>query len=428
MKQNTENRNFFRAAFSSVITSKDFRFAWFSNVFFFSGLWTQTLVLGWIAFEMTGSEFLVALFTAARLAPMILGPIAGAFADRLNKVHLLMAACGWAAVAISVVAVLAGTGMLEYWGLVVAGLAIGMAQSPSQPARGALVAELVPARELSNANALNALALNMTQVVGPGIGGIMIATLGAPAALWVSTSWYVLSLLMLLPLRKHQNLSSGQEHGSMLRLMVEGLKLVGRNRLAVGVLLVTFSANALLWPVYQSFMPIFAEQRLHLDAAGLGALLMAAGIGGLLGSIAIASLGDFKFKGALFVYGTMVWAALWAVFAFLTNVPAAFIILCLVGFSSAAFGVLQTTLLLIVTPPELHGRVMGIQELAIGIMPIATLLLGLAAESIGVALTTFIAAVLLILVLGLLVMLIPAVTKIGRETSGELVETKIVSP
>ncbi|WP_281285123.1 MFS transporter [Glutamicibacter uratoxydans] len=394
---------------------------------FFSGLWTQTLVLGWMAFEMTGSEFLVALFTSARLAPMVLGPIAGAFADKLNKIHLLMAACGWAAVAISVVAVLAGVGALEYWGLVVAGLAIGMAQSPSQPARGALVAELVPAKELSNANALNALALNMTQVVGPGIGGVMIATLGAPAALWVSTSWYVLSLLMLVPLRKRESPGAPEEHGSMMVLIIDGLKLVGRNRLAVGVLLVTFSANALLWPVYQSFMPIFAEQRLHLDAAGLGAMLMAAGIGGLLGSIAIAALGDFKFKGALFVYGTMVWAALWAVFAFLTDVPMAFVVLCLIGFSSAAFGVLQTTLLLIVTPPVLHGRVMGIQELAIGIMPIATLALGAAAEGIGVALTTFIAAVLLVFVLGLLIMMTPAITKIGRQASGELVETTAVS-
>jgi len=409
--------NFLAAAFSSVRTNKEFRSVWLSNVFFFSGLWTQTLVLGWMAFDMTGSEFLVAVFTAARLAPMILGPIAGAFADRHNKVHLLMIACGWAALAVAAVAVLASTGVLKYWGLVAAGLAIGLAQSPSQPARGALVAEIVPPAELSNANALNALALNMTQIVGPGIGGLLIAAVGAPAALWVSTSWYLLSLAMLWPLRRRTQQKLHEAGGSMLSLIVQGLKLVARNKLAVGVLLVTFCANALLWPVYQSFMPVFAEQRLALDAAGLGALLMAAGIGGLLGSIAIAALGDFSFKGALFVYGTMAWAALWAVFSLITNAPAAFVLMSLVGLSSAAFGVLQTTLLLIVTPASLHGRVMGIQELAIGIMPIATLVLGIIAERAGVGPTTFVAAVLLVAVLGILVLRIPAITTIGRQPS-----------
>lgn len=413
----TAKLNLLAAAFSSVRTNKDFRFVWLSNVFFFSGLWTQTLVLGWMAFEMTGSEFLVAVFTAARLAPMILGPIAGAFADRHNKVHLLMIACGWAAVAVAAVAVLSSTGLLNYWGLVAAGLAIGLAQSPSQPARGALVAEIVPPAELSNANALNALALNMTQIVGPGIGGLLIAAVGAPAALWVSTSWYLLSLGMLWPMRRMTQQKPQEVDGSMMSLIIQGLKLVGRNRLAVGVLLVTFCANALLWPVYQSFMPVFAEQRLGLDAAGLGALLTAAGIGGLLGSISIAALGDFSFKGALFVYGTMAWAALWAVFSMVTSAPAAFVLISLVGLSSAAFGVLQTTLLLIVTPASLHGRVMGIQELAIGIMPVATLILGIIAERSGVGPTTFVAAVLLVAVLGILVLRIPAITSIGRQRS-----------
>ncbi|MGW1400786.1 MFS transporter [Streptomyces sp. NPDC002405] len=300
-----------RGALASLRGNRPFQWLWFSNVFFFGGVWTQTLVLGWLAFELTHSEFLVAVFTAARLAPMFLGPVAGAFADRHNRVRLLVVACAWATGAGTTVAALATADLLPYWVLVVGGLAIGLAQSPSQPARASVVLELVGQEKLSNANALNAMAMNMTQVIGPGLGGAMIAAMGAPAALWVSTAWYGASLVMLLPLRGHGKVVHDQAQ-SVRAMVVGGLRIIARSRLAVAVLVVTLAANTLLWPVYQAFMPVFAEQSLGLDAAGLGALLTCCGIGGLVGSLVIAGLGDFPYKGGLFVFGTAAWAALWA--------------------------------------------------------------------------------------------------------------------
>ncbi|NUR88684.1 MAG: MFS transporter, partial [Nonomuraea sp.] len=279
-------------AFASLRGNRPFQLLWVSNLFFFGGVWTQTLVLGWLAYETTGSEFLVAVYTAARLAPLLLGPVAGAYADRHNRVRLLVVACAWATGAVAVVASLATFGLLPYWALVAGGLAIGIAQSPSQPARASLVLELVGRDNLSNANALNSVALNMTQVLGPALGGTLIAAIGAPAALWVSAAWFGASLVLLIPLRGH-----GHGHvvsaaaGSVLSMVTGGFRTIARNRLAVAVLLVTLAANTLLWPVYQSFMPVFARESLHLDAAGLGALLTCCGVGGLIGSVVIAGLG-----------------------------------------------------------------------------------------------------------------------------------------
>jgi MFS family permease len=172
-------------------------------------VWTQTLVLGWLAWEATHSDFLVAVYTAVRLAPLLLGPFAGAFADRHNRVRLLIVAAAWALAAVSAVATLASLGKAPYWVLVIGGLAIGLAQSPSQPARASLVMALVGRQNLSNANALNSMALNMTQVIAPAVGGLMITGLGAPAALWVSTVWYAISLVALLPLREYGRIGLG---------------------------------------------------------------------------------------------------------------------------------------------------------------------------------------------------------------------------
>ncbi|WP_433214217.1 MFS transporter [Microtetraspora malaysiensis] len=402
--------------FSSLKQYPNFRRLWISNLFFFGGVWTQTLVLGWIVFDMTGSEFLMAVFTAVRLAPMLLGPLSGAISDRFDRIKLLLAASAWALVTITVVAALASTNHISYWGLVIGGLCIGMTQSPSQPARSTLVLDFVGRGSLSNANALNSIAMNMTQVIGPAIGGGMIAAFGAPVALWISAAWHLISLMALWPLRKTGKAATRAAGESLAKMLALGVKAVFSNRLATSVLLITLIANILLWPIYQAFMPVFAHVGLGLDADGLGWLLTCSGLGGLLGSLSIAALGDFKFKGALFVIGTGAWGALWAAFALSSSVPLSFTLMAAIGLASSPFGILQTTLLLMMTEPSVQGRVMGIQELAIGVMPLSALALGAAAELIGVAAVALISGVLLVLLLAVLTVRVPALLRYSGST------------
>jgi predicted MFS family arabinose efflux permease len=372
---------------ASLRDSPKFRLLWISNLFFFGGAWTQTLVLGWIVFETTGSEFLLALFTAVRLLPLLLGPLGGALSDRLNRVRLLIVACAWALCAVSVVAMLASLGHAPYWVLLLGGLAIGLAQSPSQPARAALVLDLVGRDNLSNANALNAMAINLTQVVGPALGGTMISAFGAPTALWIATGWYGLSLIALLPLRSEKTARHPHQE-SVWQMLAGGFRAVLASRLVSAVLLVTLSANILIWPVYQSFMPVFAVDVLHLDAAGLGWMLTCYGVGGVIGSMVVAGLGDFRFKGGLFVIGTAIWGLLWAMFALSQAVPLSFALIGVIGLMTAPFIILQTTLLLITNPPGMQGRALGMQELVIGVMPLSALVLGVVAQAVGVGPTT----------------------------------------
>ncbi|RZT13278.1 transmembrane secretion effector [Kribbella sp. VKM Ac-2569] len=265
----------------SLRDNRAFRLFWFSNLFFFGGVWTQTLVLGWLAWEATHSDFLVAVYTAVRLAPLLLGPFGGAFADRHNRVRLLIVAASWALVAVSAVATPASLGKASYWVLVVGGLAIGLAQSPS----------------------------------------------------------------------------------------------------------------------------------LGLNAAGLGWMLTCAGVGGLTGSLVIAWLGDFRFKGGMFVVGTAIWGTLWSLFALSHDTVVSFVLMTAIGVMSAAFGVLQTTLLLMTTDESLHGRALGVQELAIGIMPIASLAIGAFAEHYGVGITTLVSAVLLVAAVATLGLWTPALLR-----------------
>ena len=110
---------------SSLILYPRYRLLWVSNLFFFTGVWTQTLVLGWLVFEITHSEFSVAVFTAARLAPMMLGPLSGVISDLFDRVKLLLIASAWAFGAMALIAALLSADMIPYWGLVVGGGASG---------------------------------------------------------------------------------------------------------------------------------------------------------------------------------------------------------------------------------------------------------------------------------------------------------------
>lgn len=404
-------------ALTSLQGSPQFRLLWFSNMFFFGGAWTQTLVLGWLVYETTQSAFLLSLFTAVRLVPLLLGPFGGVLSDRFDRVRLLIVACLWAIGAVSTVAVMVSMGYVPFWALVGGGLAIGLAQSPSQPARAALVFDLVGRKNLSNANALNAMAINMTQVVGPALGGAMISTFGAPAALWISTAWYAISLLTLLPLRSLKRVQHAHPE-PVLQMLSGGFRMILANRLTAAVLLVTLAANILIWPIYQGFIPAFAASILDLDAAGLGWLLTCSGVGGLTGSLIIASLGDFRFKGGLFVLGTAAWGVLWSLFGLSDSVPLSFVLMGGIGLMSASFGVLQTTLLLMTTEPGLQGRALGVQELTIGIMPFSSLVLGVAAEAVGLGPTTFASGLLLTVAMLALAMRVPVLLRYSGIEQG----------
>lgn len=398
----------------SLVVYPRFRLLWLSNLFFFGGAWTQTLILGWLVFDLTGSSLRLAVFGAIRLAPMLFGPLAGVIADRVDRARFILIATAWALAVVIVLAALATAGWATYWVLVAGGLLIGVAQSPTQPARSSLVLDFVGRERLSNANALNSMAMNMTQVIGPALGGVLIGVVGAAGALWISAGWFAISVLLLWPLR---NSSQGRVEAagvSIMGLLVGGVRLVLTNRLMTNVLLVTLVANILLWPIFQAFMPAVAKGILGLDARGLGLLLTCAGLGGLAGSMIIAWLGDFERKGGVFLFGTALWGLLWVPFALSRSWPLSFALMIGIGVASATFGVLQTTLMLMLAEPTAYGRVLGIQELAIGVQPFATLGLGALAQVVGLPHTILLSSIALIVLVLALAARSPALIRYSR--------------
>lgn len=390
--------NVFARALDSLRTNRDFRFLWFSNIFFIGGNWSLTLVLGWLVYETTASELKLAIFTALRLAPMWLGPISGLMADRYNRALIIRVLALWAMVVIVVLAVIEVFATPSYPVLMIAGFLTGLAQSPSQPSRNALTLQLVGRKRLANANALSALGMGLTGATAPAIGGVILNDAGATWALLYAATWYLAAALCIWRVRASHTIVRA-ETTKIVTLLRDGLRQVMSNQLTATMIIITLAANILIWPINHSFLPVFASDVLELGPDGLGRLMMFIGVGSVIGSFIIASLGDFRYKGAMFVYGSMLWGAVWAMFGLSSVVEISYALLLGIGIIGAAFGVLQSTLMLMASKPEVQGRALGVLELAIGAMPIGTLLLGTIAQTIGVGTTTTIAGTLFVAIL-----------------------------
>lgn len=382
--------------------TRQFAWLWVSNLFFFGASWMITIILGWLIYEVTASPLLLSVFTFCRTVPMLLGPVAGVIADRVHRVRFLVTMASWATVVVAFTAIMVTLDRTPVWLILAAGLGVGLAHSPTQPARTALVIEYVGPTSVSRANAINSLAISLTQVLGPTVGSILITTIEVSGALWAAAACFALATLALIPLRHTGRSRHATRKISVLHQLHEGVRTVLRIRPAVGILVVTILANFLLWPVYQSFVPVFAVDQLHLGANGMALLLTCCGTGSLLGSLFIARLGDFRHKGRFFLYGTVLWALGWLVFTQLSGPAAAGVALFLAGIASSGFMVLQATVLLIAVPREAHGQSLGLMQLAIGAQPFGAVVIGVVSEHIGVpnavALSTAILAVGTVLV------------------------------
>lgn len=373
----------------------DFRLLLASSFLYSTCLWMLIIVTGWLAYELTGSAFLVAVFGAVRVTPQVFGPFVGALVDRIDRKKLLITARALQATFAGILAILSATGLLEFWHLVVIGFFQGVIMTASFTTYAAISMDIVGKDNISNAVSLNLVVMNVTRVIGPVAGGALIAVLGPATTFGIASllaSLAMVSLFLLaLPAR---TMVSGQ--GSVFRELAQGFKYVIHNRDMLSVLAITFVANLFVWPAYASFMPVFAKDNLGLDALGLGILTSGFGVGALIGALIIASMGNVKGKGLIYLLGTLLFALFFGAFVLSGSFPLALFLVSVAGLASSGFGIMQSTLILILAPEDMRGRSMGFLMLAIGGMSVGSLALGVVANVIGASLATAINCALLV--------------------------------
>ena len=367
---------------ASVFAIADYRRLWVIGTISSVVRWLDTLAMAVFAYQQTGSAFVVAMLTMLRMLPMsVLGLALGAIGERVQRRVLLLAVLVLMALTAAVLAALAWSGRLAVWHLAVASLLNGMAWASDNTVRRFLIGEVVGAARMSAGMSLDIGAGNAARLVGPMLGGALLAVVGIEGAFALGALLYLPTIAAAWRLGyRNPHLASGGP--SLVGRIAEGFAVVRRDPRLVGTMVVTLIFNLWGWPA-TSMVPVIGADRLGLSAPGIGVLAGMDGLGALASAVALAAWlrpGIFR---ATYVGGTALYLASVVAFAVSPVPVAAGAALLVTGLASSGFGIMQSTLVFVHAPAEARSRVFGVLAVCIGTAPIGFLHLGLLAERIG---------------------------------------------
>ncbi len=359
-----------------------FRHLWFSTFAWNFARWMEMTVTGWVALQLTGSPWQVALIGVFRNAFMPLaGPITGALADRFDRVTLMKGAQWGNVLVVVAVATALVSGYGAYWQLVLATLWLGASWGIDWPTRRALMADLVGPERVLQAVVLDNWTMNVSRVAGPLLAGAVLAVWGAPGAFIALALSFLLASVTLAGLRGAGQRPAAQRR-SMWGELAAGLAYVRGDVAVWAILVITVLMNCLLFP-YLQLLSVFAEQVLRVGPVGLGYMGAANGVGAVLGLLVLPRFRSLKGQGWAFAGGSCLACLALALFAGTTSFPFALALLVVTGLGTSAFGTMQSTIILTRSSPAMRGRAMGLLAMAIGSAPLGALETGLLVELIG---------------------------------------------
>ncbi|MGH2465385.1 MAG: MFS transporter, partial [Candidatus Limnocylindrales bacterium] len=329
---------------------------------------------------------------------LVLTLYAGALADSVDQRRLLLATQICLAAFAGILAVLVQVDSILFWQvLVLAGLA-GIANALAGPAFQAIIPALVERDALGNAIALNSAQFNLARIVGPAIAGVLIGIAGEAPSFWLNAASFIAVMVALIAIRMPTEQSIERARAGLWANLGEGFAYV-RGRKPLLALLVLAMAPAVFILPYLTLLPIFADE-LGIGAAGLGLLTASIGVGALAGAMAVALRRRSGANGRTLAIGLSLMSLTVAIFALSRIELLTCVALAVLGAAQVAYYTSTNTLIQLLSPGRLRGRIMSIYVLtSIGISPIGSLLAGGVAEVIGAPVTLAAGGVLTVLAL-----------------------------
>ena len=395
----------------SALRHRGFRLLWIATLLSSTARWADMVVIGWLTLELTDSAFMVGIVAAAKMAGYLAAPFMGVVADRMDRRLLLVAAAG---VNLAVATLMLGlfvAGALVLWHIVALALVSSLTWALDNPTRQAFVPDLVELDDLTNAIALNAVAVEITVVVGPALGGLLIPAFGMGGAYALIAAIYLLDVAVLL-LLKDARRQAAQGHESPLRSLLAGLRYVRGNETVLWLLVIACLLNLLAAPYRYAFLPVFARYVLDSGPAGYGMLTAMAGVGALAAGIWVVWLGNYRAKGRLLVWSAFAWPASLLLFAASTSYSASAALIFAAGLTQALVWTVIATLILSNTSQAMRGRVMGLRAGVVVSLPVGNFLAGAAAERIGAPIAQGAYAALAMGIMLAIVLLVPALRRL----------------
>lgn len=365
------------------LNNSDFCLLISSNFPWWTTRFMEMTVVGWLVLDMTNSPWQVSVIGFYRSVPfLVAGFWAGSIIDSLGRRRVIIYAQAVSTLSSSMIMALLWLDRLAFWQLAVSVAIICLSWSLDWPARRTYMPDLVGKDQTVEALLLENLMQNIARILGPFLGGFLIAAIRVEGAYTVLAALAGVTLLLLLGLSKQPLPHTHKVHSSPWQEMAEGWRYAWHNQPILGVLLITMIMNLWVFP-YMLLLPVFARDVLGQGPAGLGILGAGAGIGAFVGLVLINRLRHVISPGWIFGLGSLSQAIAIFLFSTSTNFTLSLILLILSGLGQACFGTMQSSIMLLAASDEMRSRMMGALVLAIGTGPLGQLEVGAMAELLG---------------------------------------------
>jgi MFS family permease len=370
----------------------NYRLWFFGQLVSLMGTWMQSTAQGYLIYQLTGSPAYLGLVGFIGGMPALLFTLfGGVIADRISRRKLMVITQISMLILAFILAILAFTGVVQPWHILILAFLLGVANAFDAPARNAFVTELVSREDMTNAIALNSTMFNLATVVGPSVAGLTYAAFG-PAWCFTLNGISFIAIIVALLFMRIKPIIQPDYRPSIMADLKEGLQYVFSHRLILSLIgsigLVSFFGIGML-----TLLPAWATDILHGDVTTNGLLVSARGLGSMLGALMLAYIGNRKFRGKLWTVGAFIMPVMLFIFAWIRWLPFSLVALVGIGWSFMMISNNSNAILQSQVPDNLRGRLMSVFTLVFfGSMPLGSLFAGVFAQKFNEPLTVVIGA------------------------------------
>ena len=364
----------FRATFRAF-HYRNFRLMWAGAFTSTTGAFVQEVAQSWLVYTLTESAFLLGLTAFLNGAPILLfSLLGGVAADRMDRRKLLLFSQYVQTLSAFALALLLWWDVIAVWHIMAAAFVTGVGQAFGGPAYQALIPSLVEEEDLPNAIALISIQFNLARVVGPVVGGLAFTTLGAAACFGINGLSFLAVIVSLLIIRLR--FVPKKTEARVLQSLQQGLSFVYRHHSLLALVLLSTITAFLAVPLIM-LLPVFARETYGLEAQGYSTMMAFSGAGAVMGALFVAWLGNAPRKGRTSLAMQMVLGVTTLTFALSTHLWLGCAFIFLAGGAILAVFALLNSLVQLLAPEEMRGRILSVYHTAFrGAMPLGNLTVG----------------------------------------------------
>jgi MFS family permease len=382
---------------------KNYRYLWASDCLQAWAEYMELIVLSWLILEISSSPLLVGLYGALRFMGTIMSPIFGVAVDKFDRKMLLVLIRGSFALNGIVILCITFAGVLTTTAILIMAGFLGLSKTFDMVIRQSILPAVVGDKNLNNAVALSRAGGDVTQMIGPIVGGVALAFLSVKVSYGIIVGLYFISLFCAINIGK-VSVKSSAGNLNVINNFKIGMKFIQQTPVVAGLLVLAVIINLATFPIYFGLISVLAKEVFDSTSTGLGFMMGSYSCGAVLGSLITGGRDGSGKIGRFSIGGVVLWSGAIILLALVPNFVSALPVLFLAGLGQSLCTVAIAMMLLSLTPDNLRGRVMGLRQLAVYSLPLGLLISGTIAEMWGVKVAIFLDGLMgILLVMGCVV-------------------------